>query len=348
MNKYSNKKIVWHPEKLQSFRTGNITAPIYVRIKPTNRCNHSCHFCVYGSQIRDTENPKIPVTMHDNIVHKDQLSREELKTLIDDLVRIGVKCVTFSGGGEPLLHPDIVEVIDFANTSGLKTSIITNGSLLSGDRARVLGDSEWVRVSMDYSNAEEFKASRGCGEDQFNKIINNMREFKSNYRAELTVNYIVTRHNWKTILKACELLQFVDNIRFSPVWTADQFGYHWPFYHNVKEEIRYAQNKFKTKIYDGYNISKNDKERKIKSCYFWQISPVVGADGKIYACHNKAYANDAIVGDIREGGFEQAWFRSMEKMSCFDAQKTCKCQCANESKNIFINELLESSEDSFV
>ena len=47
-NKYSDYKIFAFPEKVQSFREGNVTAPLYVRIKPINRYNHACHWCVYS------------------------------------------------------------------------------------------------------------------------------------------------------------------------------------------------------------------------------------------------------------------------------------------------------------
>ena len=41
-NRYSDLKIVHFPEKLRSFQEGRITAPIYVRVKPINVCNHAC------------------------------------------------------------------------------------------------------------------------------------------------------------------------------------------------------------------------------------------------------------------------------------------------------------------
>ena len=41
-NVYEESKLAFHKEKLESFKKGKITAPVYVRLKPTNYCNHHC------------------------------------------------------------------------------------------------------------------------------------------------------------------------------------------------------------------------------------------------------------------------------------------------------------------
>lgn len=329
------------------------TVPVYNLHCPPSECfianSFVVHNCVYASQASDTEAPVIKTTMHSDINHKSILFRDELMQLIFDLAKGGTKCITFSGGGEPLTHPDIVEAMELAKAHGLEISIITNGQSLSGEKARALYDAAWVRVSMDYSNEDQFVRSRGGSKASFHRIIENLVDFKENKRkAELTVNYIVTRENYKTILEAVNLLSFVDNIRFSPVWTDDQWSYHKAIYDEVKYKIEEAQRKFKVKIYDGYFIDRQAKERKISQCYFWQISPVVGADGGIYACHNKAYAEDGRIGSIRDGGFFNSWGKALDKMRGFNACETCKCQCANESKNILIHEIMEAGNDDFI
>jgi 2-iminoacetate synthase ThiH len=46
---YSDIKVLNYPEKLAALREGRITAPVHVRLKPTNVCNHNCWFCAYRS-----------------------------------------------------------------------------------------------------------------------------------------------------------------------------------------------------------------------------------------------------------------------------------------------------------
>jgi molybdenum cofactor biosynthesis enzyme MoaA len=128
-NKYSNLKIAWFPQKLESLRDCTVTAPIYVRVKPTNRCNHNCFFCVYNASFSN---------MHDTMSRKDELSKEKLIEILNDFSKIGVKAVTYSGGGEPLMHPNIVEILIITKQYGIDLSIITNGQLLSAERAQEL------------------------------------------------------------------------------------------------------------------------------------------------------------------------------------------------------------------
>ena len=105
-NKYSDKKIVWFPEKLQSFVDGEITAPLYVRVKPLNRCNHKCFWCVYHE-------PDLS-QMHNDMRVKDMIPMDKMYEILDDFVDMGVKAVTYSGGGEPLMHPNTAEYLQAA------------------------------------------------------------------------------------------------------------------------------------------------------------------------------------------------------------------------------------------
>ena len=63
---------------------------------------------------------------------RDVMPKAKALELIEDLATMGTKAVTFSGGGEPLLHKDIVEIMTKTVSSGLDLSIITNGQLLAG------------------------------------------------------------------------------------------------------------------------------------------------------------------------------------------------------------------------
>ncbi len=59
----------------------------------------------------------------------DELATVEVKTLIDDLAAMGVKRLVISGG-EPLVRPDLVEVMAHAHQKGLKLGLVSNGYLV--------------------------------------------------------------------------------------------------------------------------------------------------------------------------------------------------------------------------
>ena len=118
---YSHSKFFAFPDQISALRARQVTAPVHVRIKPTNICNHDCWYCAYH-----VENLQLGNLME----YKDRLPREKMMEIIDDLAEMGVKAVTFSGGGEPLIYPHIAEALNKLGESGIKLATLTNGSHL--------------------------------------------------------------------------------------------------------------------------------------------------------------------------------------------------------------------------
>ncbi len=348
-NKYSQYKIVWFGEKLKSFSSGEVKAPIYVRIKPTNRCVHNCYFCVYRFEF---------CRMHALCNRTDELSKEKLIEIVNDLGQIGTKAVTFSGGGEPLYHSGILEILSEINRLGLDNSIITNGQLLSGDRAMALRSAKWVRVSMDYYDAASFGRSRRVPEKLVFEIYKNIQNFAKikNKNCDLAVNFIVHKDNYTHLFEAVKNLKElgVENVRFSPVWVLNFKDYHEPLKEEVLSQIRKAREALSDEnftVYDSYDIETQAQKRNYNKCYMMQITPVIAADANVYTCHNKAYDRTGLIGSIKNRKFSEMWF-SKETKSVFDNFNPVECcsshQCAGDKKNALINELLQAKNDNFI
>ena len=358
-NKYSEYKIAFFPEKLSSFIEGKITAPIYVRIKPINRCDHSCFFCIYSTGFRknDKENHIIS-GMHTDMAEEDVIPTEKMLEILEDFRDMGVKAVTYSGGGEPLLHRDIVKFMQTTLDYGLDLSIITNGQMLMKQRAEVLAYAQWVRVSIDYTNAQQMASSRGVQEKSFDMILRNLEGFAKIKQKEcdLAVNYIIHRDNYHEIYEFSKTLKDcgVENVRYSPMWIPDLVTYHAPIVEAVREQLAKAADLIDDKftVNTTYNIESKSKfaERSYHKCHFMQIVPVVGADQVIYACHNKAYDNTGAIGSVRKQRFRELWFgdEARKVFDGLDPMEKCRHECANDSKNIFIGGLVDTSPDNFV
>jgi radical SAM protein with 4Fe4S-binding SPASM domain len=84
------------------------------QIEITNKCNLSCMHCFNNSG-----NP-----------YPDELTTEEVLSVIDTLSSLGVYQVTFSGG-EPLMHPDLYDIVEHARKSPMSVDIFTNGTLIT-------------------------------------------------------------------------------------------------------------------------------------------------------------------------------------------------------------------------
>ena len=106
--------------------------PIMAHIIPIRRCNLACKYC---NEYDDYSKP-VPT--------------QEMKTRLDKLADLGTRIVTLSGG-EPLLHPELDEIIAHMRRRGVIAGMITNGYLLMPDRIKRLNDAglDHMQISID-------------------------------------------------------------------------------------------------------------------------------------------------------------------------------------------------------
>jgi MoaA/NifB/PqqE/SkfB family radical SAM enzyme len=106
--------------------------PLLVHIIPIRRCNLACTYC---NEFDDFSKP-VPV--------------EEMFRRIDRLGSMGTAAVTISGG-EPLLHPELDDIIARIRKNGMLAGLITNGYLLVADRIERLNRAglEHLQISID-------------------------------------------------------------------------------------------------------------------------------------------------------------------------------------------------------
>ena len=100
---YTPFKIFHYSETLSSManETGVPVAPIHVRIKPINLCNHHCWYCAYKAE---------DMQLGEDMDQKDQIPEDKMMEIAEDLIDMKVKAVTFSGGGEPFLYKPLLKV----------------------------------------------------------------------------------------------------------------------------------------------------------------------------------------------------------------------------------------------
>ena len=87
----------------------------------------------------------------------------------------GINYMELQGEGEPLLHPQLFEMVDLASQRGIRISLISNGSLFTTQNIRRILESniDSIRISMETSNPARFKQIRG---GSFNKVQRGVEE----------------------------------------------------------------------------------------------------------------------------------------------------------------------------
>lgn len=346
---YTDSKILHFSSKIKNLLDGTLSAPIHIRLKPTNRCQHKCYYCCYRNknlylgEIMDT--PK-------------EISRQKMKEIVKDLKQMKVKAVTFSGGGEPLCYPYIVETIDSLLAGGIKLGLLTNGSLLKGKIAKVLAkQSTWIRISMDAANSEIYSKIRAANINEFNNVCNNIHDFSKikGRKSQLGINFIVTKENHKDVYAFLKLMKRLgaDHVKISEsvvsTKRAQNKRYHSPFLNSVKRQIERGisnveNNNFK--IIDKFDCFVDENNCYTKE-YTWcpsiQCLTVIAADLHVYTCHDKAYTKTGKIGSIKNKSFKEFWFSKKAKRRIMDLNpsKDCIHHCTQHNKNLMLLDYLD-------
>lgn len=167
-----NKEFIFHHVPKFNGDFSNLVYPSMLEIQLTSLCNLNCSFCNSISTRK----------------YHNSLDFETLKSKIKQLSEVGLKAITFEGGGEPSLYENLEELILFIKSLGIKCGIITNGvKQLSNVCCENLN---WIRISLDSYDEDIYYKIKG--KNYFNQVVQNI-EYYSTFRPSLTlgISYVV-------------------------------------------------------------------------------------------------------------------------------------------------------------
>jgi molybdenum cofactor biosynthesis enzyme MoaA len=197
------------------------SVPFYYALHPTMSCNQRCIMCTPSGRHPATTLPFDPVA---SLLEQFQPFAEH---------------VTLTGG-EPLLYPQICELIESLSASKVAVSITTNATMLRAELAeRLVGLCELnLKCSIDAATRSTYLKIRGT--DHFDRVLANLATFASAVRNEAHVKlilvYVVMRENLSEVLPFIDLARTLDayRVEFHPVrhvagWSVSN-GTGWVFH----------------------------------------------------------------------------------------------------------------------
>ena len=119
--------------------------PIIASIKITNRCNSKCSYCDIWKSWK-----------------YEDLSLIDIERLFGSLRKLGTKSITL-GGGEPLIHSDLIQMVSLAKSYGLRIHVLTNGVKLTREKTIELveGGVSTINLSLDTRDSGIYRKHRG-------------------------------------------------------------------------------------------------------------------------------------------------------------------------------------------
>jgi len=142
MGTWKSRRIEWKRKArefgLAAKALASTSHPISAHVIPIRRCNLACKYC----NEFDETSPPVPTA--------------EMLRRIEWLADLGLSALTFSGG-EPLLHPDLDQLMLRVRERGMMAGVITNGLLLNEQRIERLNSAglDYLQISIDNVQPDE-------------------------------------------------------------------------------------------------------------------------------------------------------------------------------------------------
>ena len=250
-------KLLQNEDVLLSIKKKGVIPPTHIQFYPTNKCNLKCSFCSCAEDDRFSE-----------------MNLGAAKKAIDICSSLGTKAVTISGGGEPLMHPNINELIAYFLFKGIKVGFVSNGLLFKNINVDLFKYVTWCRIS----NAD-FRTFSSKYKQDLLRVINKCPQ------VDWAFSHVVSKD--PNIEEICEILDFANENNFTHVrLVADLFEPHNVDLGFVKDEIKKYNVDDSLAIYQG-----RQHPEKGSDCYICYLKPVIGADMNVYSCCGAQYSS---------------------------------------------------------
>ncbi len=273
-------KVHFYLHDIEKTLNSEYTPPVTIEVDPSNACMLDCSFCLYAEHLKENH---------------QHMSMQMFTDLCINAKDIGVKSITFTGGGEPLVNPKIRDMIILAKSMGFELGLVTNG--VSLDRIIDLVDKfHFIRVSLDSSNPAMYRKVKGA--DHFDRVIRNIKRVIMR-DVFIGLSYVVCEDNVDGIQPAVQLSQYlgVRYIQFKPAMSNGETGTFTDY--TVPDDPIIIETK--------RHMAKDDRPCKVAV-----LVGVVGAEGNVYFCCQKRGEKDYVLGNIKDESFDQIWRRHFD------------------------------------
>ena len=252
----------------------------------TNKCNLKCVHC-YQDAEEATDR---------------ELSTEEAMKMIDEIAHAGFKIMIFSGG-EPLLRPDIFDLVAHAASRGLRPVFGTNGTLITYEIAMRLKECGACAMGISVDSLDPAKHDRFRGLENAYDLT--MRGIEACKQAGLPFQLHTTVVDWNRE-EICDVTDFAERIGAIA---------HYIFF-----LIPVGRGEFIKET----SLEVQENEALLRGCLAGLTYCVVGSEGIVRPC---AYMTEE-AGDVRAMPFDEIWktspvFRALRTEAYGGACGTC-------------------------
>jgi len=286
-------KITSHPE-LTRYLAGEKIVPINIELSICGRCNVHCPWCFYDKQSGSI------------------LDFTVTERFILECESLGVRAITFTGGGEPTLHPRFKDIIKISN---IDKGLITNGLNIPQYDPSVF---QWIRVSKTEKdlNLETLKKLRECK------------------KLGICINYIGNEDEVKEMLEIAYKLN-IDYVQVRPALNTDGALTFITPPNIVDEKLESTPYKFK----------EAGTPRNYSKCTGFNFVPFIWENGDLDVCAHQKGNKNYTLGNIYKNSLKEILATTPRYVP---VESNCQICCKNHELNDLINSYDSLSDRNFV
>jgi MoaA/NifB/PqqE/SkfB family radical SAM enzyme len=315
-----------------------LAAPIVVDLDPTTFCDLACPECISTK-----------------VLNKGQFGPERLVRLAQELVEAKVKGVILIGGGEPLMHRAIDQVIEVLHQAGVRIGLVSNGTLIHRHLAALADRVSWTRISMDAATQSTYDRFRPSGRplSVFPKVIENMRLLARHKAGKLGYSFLLMQRfdeqgrlletNYDEVLAAGRLAKDIgcDYFEIKAMFdeghnVVDQRGEDIELVSDQLEQLEALKSsEFHVLASSTWNSLKNKQSalqlKEYHRCGIAELRTTITPSG-VYTCAYHRGNPKAHLGDLAETTLQEMW-RGAD-VGRIDPERDCRFHCARHESNL--------------
>lgn len=297
-----------------------LIGPKTINLGIIRKCNYKCIFC------RDHG----PFAKGENINSaNDSMPFADISSVIEQAYKAGTENIIISGEGEPLMHPQILDIISYIGKHNLDLTILTNASVFKvAERIMELSDNLKLSflVNMSAANPKKYNQLYGQEASNFYKVLRVIKNL--NRKFPVYLNYIIMKNNLNDIWDFIRIVKSlgVESIRLKfPIFDYKRYKNILLSDKEVRELLgninRILQFSRQCNVNVNYENIMQFFRRKIyqirvHNCYTGWYYSSVAPDSNVYNCciHNKA------IGKIISGNFLNVYFSESSLNRCIEGK----------------------------
>jgi len=219
----------------------------HLQLCPTNACNLNCKFCSCGDRNNKTEMPY-----------------DKAAKILEDSKEVGCRSITITGGGEPLMHPRINDIIKKCDDLRIGVGMVTNGLLLD----RLTTPVKWCRISFDSNR-------------YFSKLKPILSEAVKRFpKIDWAFSFVM----YDAIGDLEKVIDFANNNHFTHIRVVSDI------LHPEEDKIDKLKTGLTGKDQKIIYQSRSKPSVGAKDCLISLLKPTISAEGNIYPCCGAQYA----------------------------------------------------------